>query len=102
MDADLYEHLNSTITQPPPSPSPSSPSPGLGEERGEDGELGDEVGEDGDGREKRRTRRRTSSVSLPQEIDQVVNAIVASPWAARLGALVGNVRKQVCIPERTM
>jgi hypothetical protein len=76
MDADLYQHLSSTVT-PHEEEKPEGPEEGTS---------------DGD---KETRGRKTTSVSLPQELDEVVHAITASPWAARLGSLVGTVRKQV-------
>lgn len=79
MDADLYEQLRSTI------PTDQTNSDVLDDE-----ESGEDASESDDTR-----RQRTMSASLPQEIDQVVQAISSSQWAARLGNFMGNVRKQV-------
>ena len=96
MDADLYEHLNNTITNDPNeqqytdhpdnnniditqgqgSPDPESAPPRVANTR----------------------RKRTMSSSLPEDIDQVVHAISSSQWAARLGNLMGTVKKQVLTP----
>jgi hypothetical protein len=86
MDADLYEHLNTTVTK-PSSPSLQEKDSASNTDESADGRQ--------DGETPKSARVRRTSASLPHEIDQVVNAIVASPWAARLSALVGNVRKQV-------
>jgi len=88
MDADLYEHLNTTITQSPQQQSGHSFSTTEA--------AIDEKDDANVSRNSQDSRRvRTTSVSLPEEIDQVVSVITASPWAARLGDLVGSVRKQV-------
>jgi hypothetical protein len=86
MDADLYEQLNTTIA----SSSEAHP-------HGKETEATAHQETDASSNDKARHRRTSSS--LPQEFGQVVDAISASPWAARLGSLVGNVRKQVSLPR---
>jgi hypothetical protein len=88
MDADLYDQLNTTITRP-----------------SEDGQSSETAIQsqtestttalESDSATPNTRHKRTTSTSLPQEIDQVVQAITASPWAARLGNIVGTVKKQV-------
>lgn len=90
MDADLYDQLNTTVT----SPLLQDTQPGRGSAASQQQAVDDKDVPDTGGSPSTR-RQRTASTSLPQEIDQVVHAIAASPWAARLGSLVGNVRKQV-------
>jgi hypothetical protein len=82
MDADLYEQLNTTITS-------------LSEAHPDDKETQVTPNQETDASSKDKARHRRTSSSLPQEFGQVVDAISASPWAARLGSLVGNVRKQL-------
>lgn len=96
MDADLYDHLSTTITNGPHQ-----------QHAGEDPETGNvstkdpaEVQERSDPESATTSndttrRQRTMSSSLPEEIDQVVHAISSSQWAARLGTLMGSVKKQV-------
>ena len=83
MDADLYEHLNATITQ---SPSQKDVQLSASTHAVEEGDATDQS---------QSNRERTTSNSLPQEIDQIFTALTTSPWAARLGNLVGSVKKQV-------
>ena len=90
MDADLYDQLNTTVT----SPSLQETQAASGSAASQQQAVDDKDVPDTQGSPSTR-RQRTASTSLPQEIDQVVHAIAASPWAARLGSLVGNVRKQV-------
>lgn len=90
MDADLYDQLNTTVTSSTQQDSKSADSTDASEHHAVDGK---DIPEPHNTNSTR--RQRTASTSLPQEIDQVVHAIAASPWAARLGSLVGNVRKQV-------
>jgi hypothetical protein len=100
MDADLYDHLSTTITND-------------NQQRVEDNEDVENVvgsqhhpedhsepsGRDSTSSNSNNTRRqRTMSSSLPQELDQVVHAISSSPWAARIAELVGSVKKQVSYP----
>jgi hypothetical protein len=87
MDADLYDQLNTTITH-PSEHRQSSDSPIHGESV-ESTEV------TGSTSTTNAHHHRTTSTSLPQEIDQVVHTITTSPWVARLGNLVGNVKKQV-------
>jgi len=89
MDADLYEHLSTTVTAQPQEPDSTATQ---AVDKSQDTAIQD--GETSPGASDNIRRQRTS-VSLPQEIDQVVNAISSSPWAARLGNLVGSVKKQV-------
>jgi hypothetical protein len=82
MDADLYEQLNSTITHAEqPAHAETEQQPAANQDQADAASSP--------------RRQRTTSTSLPEEFDQVVHAISASPWAARLGSLVGTVRKQV-------
>lgn len=90
MDADLYDQLNTTVTSSVLQDSQSAASTDASEHHAVDGK---DIPEPHDTTSTR--RQRTASTSLPQEIDHVVHAIASSPWAARLGSLVGNVRKQV-------
>src|SRR5436190_20560718 len=93
MDADLYEHLNNTITNDPRRQD----SP----EDFENGNVTEKESPEGQGATDsefgapQNVRPRTMSASLPEEIDQVVHAISSSQWAARLGSLMGSVKKQV-------
>ena len=95
MDADLYEQLNTTITTHPRR------SEGQGDAITNDQahpKGTDPVGLkslDDDGHEQ---GPRTTSSNLPQEIDQVVQAISSSPWAARFGTFMESVKKQVNFP----
>lgn len=97
MDADLYDHLSTTI------------STDVRQQDDTDANQDTRVSVDGhsQGQEPRestegaarsdvpRTRQRTMSTSLPEEIDQVVQAISSSQWASKLGTLMGSVKKQV-------
>ena len=93
MDADVYEHLNNTITNNPneqqrtdhPDNDKQDPTQGQGSPNPESASSNTR-------------RQRTMSSSLPEEIDQVVHAISSSQWAARLGNLMGTVKKQVLTP----
>jgi hypothetical protein len=92
MDADLYDHLKTTITNDPhqdDSDDTDIEKIELPERQGQS----DSAPASNNGDNTR--RKRTMSSSLPQEIDQVVHAISSSQWATRLGALMGSVRKQV-------
>jgi hypothetical protein len=89
MDADLFDQLNTTVTSSQQDAQPAY-STDASPQHAVDGK---DIPEAHSATSTR--RQRTASTSLPQEIDQVVHAIAASPWAARLGSLVGNVRKQV-------
>jgi hypothetical protein len=106
MDADLYEHLNTTVTQSstskelPSSPSLSSSTDRLTNEEkptshSNDHQPADITRDTAPTSINAQSRVRTTSVNLPEEIDQVVSAIAASPWASKLNSLVGSVRKQV-------
>lgn len=90
MDADLYEHLNKTITN-DPNEQQHTDHPDNDKQQGQ-GSLDPESATP---RNDNTRRQRTMSSSLPEEIDQVVHAISSSQWAARLGNLMGNVKKQV-------
>ena len=94
MDADLYEHLSTTITS---KPLQQSPRDGHDSSASEDDAFASQDARDsnGSGGTGQRQRQRTMSASLPQEIDQVVHAISSSQWAARLGNLMDSVKKQV-------
>jgi len=87
MDADLYDQLGTTITT----------DPHYQEQDDADIDNGEGSQEGSQGQSDTTRRQRATSVSLPQEIDQVVQAISSSPWAARLGDLMGTVRKQVSL-----
>jgi hypothetical protein len=96
MDADLYDHLSTTIT--------NDPHQQQSEDASETGNVPKEGSLDRQGRADQGSatsgddstrRQRTMSSSLPEEIDQVVHAISSSQWAARLGTLMGSVKKQV-------
>ena len=90
MDADLYDQLNTTVTSPAQQHTQAGATSAPAQQHLVDAsDTPDSEGTPS------APRQRTASTSLPQEIDQVVHAIAASPWAARLGSLVGNVRKQV-------
>jgi hypothetical protein len=84
MDADLYDQLSTTVA--------SHPDEVVNERSDAQPAAANQEPVEAD---KTTRRPRTTSSSLPQEIDQVVHAISNSPWAARLGSLVGTVRKQV-------
>jgi len=95
MDADLYEHLKNTITNHPnelqPTDHPDNDKQDLSQGQGSpDPESATSKSDN--------TRRpRSTSSSLPEEMGQVVHAISSSQWAARLGNLMGTVKKQVLI-----
>lgn len=91
MDADLYEQLNTTITQ----PSEHRQSSETAIQNHTESTTSDQDVVESDSATPNTRHKRTTSTSLPQEIDQVVQAITASPWAARLGTIVGTVKKQV-------
>jgi hypothetical protein len=93
MDADLYEHLKSTITSDPHQQQRIDDSDG-GNDRNQGGNEGHRRSESESLNDTTR-HQRTMSSSLPEEIDQVVHAISSSQWAARLGNLMGSVKKQV-------
>lgn len=102
MDADIYEHLNTTITQSPttlqnvPSANPPVSGPTTAETVANEEETNQNAPAQGDSSMATGGHRaRATSVTLPEEIDQVMSAIVTSPWATRLNSLVGSVRKQV-------
>jgi len=90
MDADLFEHLNNTITN-DPNDKQHTDHPDNDKQQ-DQGSLDTEPAPP---RNNNAQRRRTMSSSLPEEIDQVVHAISSSQWAARLGNLMGTVKKQV-------
>jgi hypothetical protein len=87
MDSDLYEHLNHTITSRQDIDQQSA-NTRSSVEVGPDGEMPSAA-------DASRPRQRTMSGSLPEEIDQVVQAISSSQWASKLGTLMGSVKKQV-------
>jgi hypothetical protein len=90
MDADLYDHLSTSITSKPPQLNQ--------QEDHEDSTGKADVSEGQEVSEPESLvvrRQRTMSASLPEEIDQVVHAISSSQWAARLGSLMDSVKKQV-------
>ena len=97
MDADIYEHLNNNITNGPNEqqhtdhPDNDRQDPTQGQEGSPDPECTTTTNDN-------TRRRRTMSSSLPEDIDQVVHAISSSQWAARLGNLMGTVKKQVLTP----
>jgi len=97
MDADLYEQLQSTITSSPQR------SEGVGDAT-TDGQLPSKdtvtVASSSQVDESSEHRQRTTSSNLPQEIDQVVQAISSSPWAAKLGTFMESVKKQVTFPHQ--
>ena len=97
MDADLYDHLSTTITNDnrqhdaantteDASLSGDGYSQGQGLRQSTEGVAPSEIPH---------RRQRTLSSSLPEEIDQVVQAISSSQWASKLGTLMGSVKKQV-------
>ena len=98
MDADLYDHLNTTITTDNRHQDAAEPTQGTNIS----GNGGSQVQGPGDstegpsGADVPHRRQRTRSSSLPEEIDQVVQAISSSQWASKLGTLMGSVKKQVC------
>jgi len=101
MDADLFDHLTTTITNGPSSYQQLPPSTA-----GDDG-AADTVANNpsasapaSPGGSLR--RQRTMSSSLPEEIDQVVQVISSSQWAARLGGLMGSVKRQVACEMHRM
>jgi hypothetical protein len=101
MDADLYDHLTTTITTSPdpqqhlqPSGSAVVDDNATADTPANDPRTSPDEGPSASPRDSPR-RQRTMSSSLPEEIDQVVQAISSSQWAARLGNLVGSVKRQV-------
>jgi len=94
MDADLYEQLQSTIATSPRH------SGGMGDASTNNqlhSKDADAVAPSSLADESSEPRERTSSSNLPQEIDQVVQAISSSPWAAKLGTFMESVKKQVSL-----
>jgi hypothetical protein len=90
MDADLYDHLSTTVTNDPHQDQRDEASEAGNTTKRDPGGNGETAPASASPR-----RQRTMSSSLPEEIDQVVHAISSSPWAARLGTLMGSVKKQV-------
>ena len=98
MDADLYDHLSTTITtdhhQHDAADATEDTNVSVdGHSQGQEPRESTEGAVPGDVPPRR--RQRTMSSSLPEEIDQVVQAISASQWASKLGTLMGSVKKQV-------
>jgi hypothetical protein len=91
MDAELYDHLTTTITNNSQLDAENEPDDEA-EIIERETEPGSPISTD------KPARQRAMSLGLPQEIDQVVHAIQSSPWAARFSSLVGSVKKQVSPP----
>jgi len=94
MDADLFDHLTTTITNDPSSLQQLPPST-AGDDGTADAIANDPSASGPSPPGGSRRRQRTMSSSLPEEIDQVVQVISSSQWAARLGSLMGSVKRQV-------
>ena len=97
MDADLYDHLSTTITtdhhqHDAAETTEDTNVSGDGHSQGQEPRESTEGAAPSDVPHR---RQRTMSSSLPEEIDQVVQAISASQWASKLGTLMGSVKKQV-------
>jgi hypothetical protein len=96
MDADLYDHLSNTITTDNHQHDATKPTEDASVPRDEHSQdQGARESTEGAPNDVPRPRKRTMSSSLPEEIDQVVQAISSSQWASKLGTLVGSVKKQV-------
>ena len=98
MDADLYDHLSTTVTtdyhqNDAAKTTEDTNVSGDGHSQGQEPRESTEGAGPSDVPPRR--RQRTMSSSLPEEIDQVVQAISASQWASKLGTLMGSVKKQV-------
>ena len=91
MDADLYDHLNTTIT----SENEENTQDDGKDQKNVDRDVKEEEQSTSSTSNSHNPRPRTMSSSLPQEFDQVMHAIQSSPWAARLTSFMGTVRKQV-------